>query len=786
MALSKVFNIKFFTSGSYSSFVIIFLSILFLSSCGSVKNLQDGDYVLRSAKIKINAPQKVENETGLKYELNSFLKQSPIRKKFWNPRDWFDRNEPLIYDEELTKITADEMLKYLRNKKGYYHATIDYRKKTDRSYIDLVYHIEAGPRYKIRSIDYISSDKKMIATIDGIKDESFVKVGQYLDAATFELEKTRLTNELQNRGYLQFNANYIGLEGDSTNTETDVRFVILPPLPDSVHKQFTVGDVKVYTEHFPSDEPQIGTTKTLDKKSFYGAHDKIIVRPSTLVNEIYLTPGELYSKSDRQKTFRSLSDLSTYRYVSINPQQSNPKDSIIDFNIFLSPNRSKWVADFGSDLFYSTSNSPTFGQNRLIGVSANTSFTNRNWLGGSEKYVLDLESALEVNISGLGINSYSFNVNNYVELPRYTKFFGMSPVLDVFGKFKPKRYQNIKEEANTIINLGYNYNARSNQLTTRSINFSWGYDYKPNLTSRYTINQVGFNYVTTDIKPEFDTILVNNIDLRKRLEPTLFTGLLFKNMSYVYQGPKNRAGRSFGFVSKFELSGLETFLSNEIVNTFSGKDTEWMLGNVNFSKFIKAEVDGRIYKDISAKSSFAARANLGIVLPFGRDTLVPYVKQFYVGGPNSIRAWQIRELGPGGYDFSSARQENNQPFFQTGDIKMEFNLEYRFDMFWYVEGAFFLDAGNVWNLRNSTETPNSKFGTDFLDQFALGLGYGLRFDFTYFIIRFDFGYKLRNSFPDPETGERWVLFNNKYNPSSNLYLFNYPFGNINIAINYPF
>ena len=776
-----------YKGGSYSTFLTILLGaiLLFTSSCASVKNLAEDEFILRSSNIKLNSDEKIEDKDLLLYDLSSFDKRKPIERRFWNPRHWFNTEPPVIYDEAYVAKTAMDFENFLKNKKGYYKVKVTPSPKQDEKYIDLTYIIDLGKRYSIKSISYVGNDEKVLTEIENIKEDALIKVGQYLDAGKFDLEKIRITNTLQNKGYLNFNANYIGLEGDSSNYETDLRIVILPPLPDSIHKQYTNGQINVYTEHLLSENPEVNLSDDIDSTSFHAGGSKFIVDPKILSRDIYLKEGELYRKNNRVKTLQNLSDLSTYKNIYVNPKFSTEHDTVIDFDIYLNPYKSRWIADFGSDLFYSTLNTVDQGT-KLIGLSANARLENRNFLGGAEKYVLDLEGTLEFNILDLQPNSTSINVNNYLELPRYQKFLNFSPLFDLVGNLDKTRYARLKEESNTILNLGYNFTDRRNLFTIQSINASWGYDYRPSPYSRFQLNQVGFNYVDTDITDDFRNNIAGNPDLLNRLQPTLFTGLVFKNYSYVYQGPQSRKGTSFGFVGNFEVSGFETSLLNGITNLFREEDVTWRIGNVNFSRFVKAEVDGRFYKNFNENSRFAARANLGIAVPVGRDSLIPYVKQFFVGGPNSIRAWQIRELGPGGYDFLLLNPDPFQPFFQTGDIKMEFNLEYQFDVIWYLEGAFFLDGGNVWNLSFDGLREGSKFGPDFLDQFALGVGYGMRFDFNYFIIRFDFGYKLRNPFPDPETGKHWVLFDGNYNPSSSFWFVNYPFGNINIAINYPF
>jgi len=163
----------------------------------------------------------------------------------------------------------------------------------------------------------------------------------------------------------------------------------------------------------------------------------------------------------------------------------------------------------------------------------------------------------------------------------------------------------------------------------------------------------------------------------------------------------------------------------------------------------------------------------GFAVPYYNDAAVPFIKQFHVGGPNGIRAWQPRELGPGSHITNTPVIGNL--FYQTGDFKLEWNLEYRTDLFYVFEGALFVDAGNVWTLKDDIARPGSRFGADFFTQIAVGAGYGIRIDFNYFNLRFDFGYKVLNPFVDPDTGSRWVSLRDQ----SRL-------GNVNVAINYPF
>jgi outer membrane protein assembly factor BamA len=225
-------------------------------------------------------------------------------------------------------------------------------------------------------------------------------------------------------------------------------------------------------------------------------------------------------------------------------------------------------------------------------------------------------------------------------------------------------------------------------------------------------------------------------------------------------------------ISALEISGTEIYLANLIAN---GLDQPFRVGDLTFAQFIKMEVDGRLYKKLGGEQALAFRANFGIASPFGTSDVIPFVRQFFLGGPLSMRAWRIRELGPGGYRDPTAARENNNPFFQTGDLKILMNAEYRFDILWRIEGALFLDAGNIWTIKKD-EREGSAFSKDFIRQIAIGSGAGMRFDADYFKIVLDVGFKVRNPYPDDD-GHYYALKSSV--PLKEVI-------NWNFAINYPF
>lgn len=747
------------------------------SSCKSSYTLQSDEYKLVKNIIDFESEDRIKDRISLKESLKLLYQQQESTKSGFNPRTWFAKDKLTIYDEDKTILTSQAMQKYLQNKKGYYQAKVSYKTLFEKNKSAIVkYIVDPGIRYHISSISY-KGDSTIIKEINTLNSLRIINEGDPLDATEFDSEKYRITNGLQNKGYSNFLINYIEIEGDSSNHNhtVDVIFKIKDTPTRDAYQKYRVGNINIYTNHLNNTDTTSVEKYAFDSKMFHSVSSEFLVKPNALNRSIFLNKDSIFRKNDRLKTRRKLSRLSTYKYVSILQKPDPVHDTLINFNIFLTPQDNPWVMDFGSDIFVSTVTS--IGR-ELIGISGNTSLQNRNLLGGSELYTVNLEGTVELDISRVDASSISFSIDHSLLLPRQIDLFGITYFMRGFGLISKERVRSFKEESTTEIRLGYTYSNIINVYTLNSLNLSWGYDYQPNQHSRYRIKQLSLNLLDTKISPAFDTIIGSQPLIRNSFVDNLSTGFLFRELTYVYQGPVDLKGRSVRMVGNIEFSGVETFLVNKLSNVITGNTNLWSLGNINFAKYFKGELEGVYNKNFNLRNTIALRSYLGLAVPYGRkDEVVPYVTQFYAGGPNSIRAWQLRELGPGGRVIDPTDPEI---FYQTGELKFEFNLEYRLDLFWFFEGALFLEGGNIWTLRNDEERPGSQISSKFFDQLAIGAGWGIRADFSYFLIRFDFGYKLRNPFTEPEFGGRWLFDKESFNKYNDL------LGNINIAVNYPF
>lgn len=770
-----------------------------ISACNSTKYLGEGETLLEENKIEIVSEEEIENKYLFNKSINNLINQEPNTDWFFFlPREyvyfknsapgdssWYNRflinyisQVPSIYDEAKTYETAYSIKNYLINKKGFYDAEVNYDIVTDKQKTKVTYKIDPKTRYKINSIEYFGKDKEALQLLESIRPQALINKGDYIDAGSFDVELTRMSLAMQNKGYANFATNYLSIKGDSSlnNHAVDIFLELMPPLPDSTHQKYTIGDINVYTDfHKDQDTSKLNIGQFRDR--YYHSQSKdFLVRPSSLDNAIFLEPGSIYNREARSKTRRKLSELGSYRFVSLNAKLDEVHDSIINYDIMLTPFQKKWVADFGWDFFISSTSQTSNGSNQVLGLSLSNQLKNRNFLGGAEQFTLSTELGLEVQIDSLSTNSIirsrSVGINAAMEIPKQKSLLGLSSSMKLFGK---DIFQSFKENTTTTVRGGYNFNDLVDNYSRSSLNASISYDFKPNKTSRFVIRQFGLEYNDYELTNIFFDRIKNNPLLLRSFDDNLLTGLFFRDVTYIFNKPVNSEGNSFTFISNFEISGGETFIANKLYNLASGNNTDWKLtNNIEFAKYARLELDPRFYEHFSDKHSFAARMYAGVIIPYGGSTAAPFFKQFSVGGPNSLRGWDQKELGPGGYSHNSIR---GQTFYQTGDIKLEANVEYRFDLFYILEGALFIDAGNVWTLKASNDRPDANITSDFTKQIAVSAGYGFRFDFTYFNIRFDFGYKLRDTYLENVTDSYWYTWQE---------IKDQKFGNFQVAVNYPF
>ncbi len=765
------------------------LLLLLCSGCNTTKYLGQDEYFLKKNEIILKPTEKIENKPNFTYELSTLYRQKPNGKFFFFvPREWFyyktqppkDQKAirrwirkaiaqpPVIYDDEIATTTADELERYL-NDKGYYNAEVFHeRELSGKHKVKVKYYVYPNAKARIDTITFQSPDQSVDSILQSIKDQTLLTKEEGLTKSIVEAERLRITNHLRNNGYARFLPNYVPRpDGDTTNgpQQTKVFMDVSLPYQDSLHRVYTTGEITVLPEYFitvPEDsliEMRYGVFRFLVPDSNH------LVKPEVIMKAIKLWPGSVYSQRDYDQTTQRLNSFSIYRFVRIEevPDTINPYK--INFRIELTP---KKLNEFGFDFELDYTNRPsTPGAGNLIGIGASPSLRNRNFFGGAEVFISNLRAGVEINPEDNRFwNTIDLGTQMDIYLPRFKDYFGFWKLISKLS-FKKEDdqdfssyYNTLREQGATRIRTSYDYVLLLDFYRYNLLTASYGYDYLKDQNNRYILNNLAIDYFDPTTQPAFDSILNVNPFLDRSFGDQLFVSLLFREFNYVFNGPTSRLGRNKYLSLNVETAGAEIWLANGIYNGFASQADTFRIGDTEFSQYLRLEGDLRFIRNYSGRNALATRLSMGIARPFGSSQDVPYVKQFFIGGPNSIRAWPARSLGPGAFIDSLTLDLNNPLlFYQAGDFKLEFNLEYRFNIFWRLNGAVFLDAGNTWTVREDRSRPESQFvirptevtdleGNTFIvdpfyKQIAIGTGLGFRFDFTYFIFRLDLGLRLK-------------------------------------------
>lgn len=764
--------------------------LLICSSCSTQKYLKEDEALLNRFKVEVisNQPSSVKNE--LRTELEAALRQKPNDKAFifFKPRlyfyyrqqekqdtsdfDKFVQNklmeEPSIYDTILTDESRVGMYELLY-RKGYLQAQVWYADTIENRKANVTYYAKTNQLYTIDSFSLLYPNpqiEKLVSTKGGA---SFLRPGRALSLQNLNAEKQRILELLQDEGYTDFSySNFDLLEVSDTSESKATAILRILPGTEGQLAVKKVGKITVYNRSESSELKMDDIVEVQDSIIFVNFHRDNSVRPSSLLRYIAMRPGEKLSKSKINQT-RARLQLPAIKFANprLVPREDDP--SIVDIEI-----------DLIREIKINVETSYQLSQNRvnsqaLLGLTGSISLGNNNFLGGSELLSNDISGSIELAPRDEIINAVNLNFGNSLEFPRFVDYFGIYKFANRIGWLKDRHYDALKNTGSSILSADYEFVNLNDFYRYQSIDLEFGFRStinSGNAARRLQISHPSITYFNPTTLDSFNLLYEEETFARKSFAPQFFTSVLFNELTYVVEKPASLRGFSSAFISQFEVSGLEAMVINAIVNDLR---EPLKIGDLTFAQFVRLDLDGRLYKQINADQSLAFRANFGIALPFGTSDFIPYVRQFFLGGPNSIRAWKIRELGPGRHEDQTITRENNRPFFQAGDLKLLLNAEYRFDVYWRIEGALFVDAGNIWTLQPD-EREGGVFSSDFLDQMAVGSGMGLRFDADYFKVVLDVGLKVRNPFPDenkshfalvPGTQTRELI-------------------NFNFAINYPF
>jgi hypothetical protein len=661
------------------------------------------------------------------------------------------------------------MKQYLRNA-GFLYPSVYYDKdfhNNDRGLADITYQIDPGKLYVLDTVNFYSQDTAIQYLLDDTKENSFLKKGSPLSQRLYEQERARITQVMNNFGYARFTPNFISqLEADTIDTGLDeagnrkanVILKLQPPNDRPTHQKFYTADIIIYPNYDVIRGETIAKDTIVDGKIFFTYDGILGVKAGTLSNAIRMSPGEMYNKDKTDKTFQQINNLGIYRFVNIRPNIEECDSTMITYKVYLTPAK-RMSFESGVELNWSNISTLTTTGERTsigrIGSAIDFAFDHKNLLKGAERFKSVFSIGFDVGLTKQNTitRNLSFDIRqeNTLSIP---KFVNLTKSYHLYRKLKlvnQSFLNQMKDNGVTDLVLGFDYNDRLGLNLYKQQQFRLNHRFnvlKSNGFERYIINQTGVELNLGKIAN--NSPFANNERFKRSLQNQLITGLIFKRLTYERSQPVSLLNERWQFIAALEQSGSEVWLTERLFNR--GKPFK-LLGNLPFSKYWLGEFDVRFTKQYSTKRAFSAKAAIGLAVPIGNDP-VPYSRQFFVGGPNSIRGWLLRQLGPGGYKEAQTPATATLPY-QAGDFKFEFNSEYRFPLVWRFESALFFDFGNIWNLKVNEAQPDGHLNKFFYDQLAVSTGLGIRLDVTYALIRLDLGFKLRNPYSD-EKGRNWI------------------------------
>jgi outer membrane protein assembly factor BamA len=739
-------------SGTNKLFLIFFLA---LTGCTGLKNISSDNPLYVGHTIKFTASdEKLKNPASIKSVLKpepnaTFLWMRPalarynmLSRKAKESKFWKNKiTEPVL----ASQTNAKKIAAVIQNRifhEGYFHNTVAVDTiRVGRRKMKLEYTITLREPYRFESIVFPQPANDLTKRIGEHQQESLLKKGDIYTLDAVKNERIRIDQHLNENGYIYFNPEFIKVKADTVTGSHQIRaeITVKPETPPESRIPYTIRKVFIHDDY----RLDFTSVDTLRFGNYYLISENKALRFDALQQGIFLKPGELYSRSNYMHTIRYLNELPVIRNTNVKFLPFEKSDSI-DVVLYLSQRkRFAYTAEFNA-IFRSTN---YFGPGTVL------SYTDRNRVKGSEMLKINLRGRVEAQVVDGEVNpAYELGVEINYRMPR----FYPASLFRTGKKNLPK----------TNVSVGYNLFNRLDLYRLNSVFANFGYRWSRTDRVSHSLNPVEiiFTRIPENSKSgEFNEYLDENPGVQRSFDEQFIVGAGYE---FTYQAGTNsrndfflRAGID---VSGNVLNGI--YSATDAVKDSLGRYTMW---GVPFSQYVRPRVDLRYSFNLSARSKLVTRFSTGVGVPLGHSNALPYVKQFYVGGTNSLRSFLARSVGPGS---ETPPQGYND---LTGDIRLEGNLEYRFDLLGDLKGALFIDAGNIWLYKEDKSRPNGVFRLNtFLDDIAMSGGWGLRWDFDFIVARLDFAYTMRTPYL-PE-GEKWATRFEFWNPA------------FNIAIGYPF
>ena len=674
---------------------------------------------------------------------------------------------PAIYDSLLMERTMEQVDVYM-NTKGYFNHLADYEKLEKGKKVYITINITEGEPYRYSSFDYNIPDDTLLAVVKRYEDRSLLKLGEVYDEQTISEERDRLYDMIRHNGYFDFARAYIIFEPDTSFGGNTVRLrtVIQNPEDSDKHKAYSIRNV-----YFKTDADRFGMKRdTLEYNNVkYLAYDHEY-SSKILDKKVSIYPGQRYSQFRTTLTQRRLAEMDVFQFNNISYSKvTDPTDSLASYQL------NAFINAMPSKKYQATTELGMNFTERRPGPFSSIRLKVRNVFGGAENLEFGIRGGLEgqINISDPSqtVMIREFGGDAALTFPVFILPFGGKNILQ---DFNPR----------TRVYSGYTNVSRSEfqrSIYEASLDYIW-YKYPRPLqtpTVQYVFSPVNVNIIQVGrIDPKFDSVLVNLSTGSRSFRESFRSGFIsFIGFNFTYNTNDFAQTRNARYLRTLvEVGGLTSKLG--IMPD---------VGNLRTFQYARLNPDYRRYIPLGDRRFFVYRLNAGIGSPLFGSTALPYDKYFFAGGASSVRAWTARRLGPGSYPSRIVNERTGllDTPEQPGEVLLEASAEYRFNMFSFFNGAFFVDAGNVWLLRPDNR-PGSHFEFNrFYKEFAVGTGFGLRLDFSVVILRFDLATQVYDPAGDAQ-GNKFVIRDFRFSDIFRQVNLADRRTNLNIGIGYPF
>jgi outer membrane protein assembly factor BamA len=751
--------------------------LISICSCNNTKYLPANESLYTGASVKINAPHmKNKKKKVLKKQLLALTRPKPnasilglrVKLWFWNigdtPKKKFSvkrliknmGEEPVVLSD-LNLERNNQVLQSNLQNIGYLTAAVTGEVEVKKRRAKAIYTVVPGALYTINEVNFPTDSSRLAREIGTTKRRTLLQKKAPFNLELIKAERTRIDSRLKNRGYYYFSPDDLIVDVDTTigNHLVNMYMKIKPQTAADARKPYSIQDIVIYPRYsIRSSGEDTSKRYGVMYQGYYVVDSSKFYKPKLFQQAMQFEKGDIYRRRDHNATLQRLINLGIFKFVKNRFEKSG--DSTLNTYYYLTPLPKKSLRiEVGGNT----------KSNNLTGTQLTVGFTNRNTFRGGEIMNINVTGGTEVQVSGTykDYNTYRLGVEGNLAIPQFLiPFVYINPR----GGFVPR----------TNIQLGYDMLNRQKLYTLNSFRGAYGYIWKESQTKEHTFYPISVQYVQpVKITSIYRDSIKSDPNLAKAVDTQFILGANYNynfNQMVGARIPRN----GFYFNGLVDVSGNIAGLIKK--NVIKGGDTARLFG-APFSQYLKLETDFRYYRQLGNDASWANRIIVGTGFPYGNSRELPYIKQFFVGGNNSLRAFRSRALGPGTYYAGNPQEKGFIPD-QSGDIKLEMNTELRFKIVKPVYGAAFVDAGNIWLYHDNPFKPGAAFSSKFLDELAVGTGLGVRVDISILVLRLDLAFPLRK--PCLPENDRWVIDQVSFGDSKwrkeNLVF--------NLAIGYPF